>query len=500
MESSTAAPSSTGSSTIADLMGLAAERYADHPAVSFKRGDEWVDVTYREVGEIVSEIARGLIDLGLAQGDRAAILCSTRPEWTYASFGISSAAGVVVPIYPTNSPEECEWVAGNSESRFLFAEDAEQAAKIAQVRDRLPNLEAVIVLDGSADGAITLDELRERGRGRVARRGGRARGGREARGPVHVHLHVGHDRAAQGLRPPPRQLPLRGDDVRGREHPARGRRRLPVPAARPLVRAADRADRDRPRRQDRLLGRRSEGHRRRADGGQAALPAVGPADLREDLHARDLQRRPGEDPRRHAARPQGPRAPGGRPAGPGRAAGDVRQGRRGAVQERPQRVRRADAAGHQRRGADRAGDPRVLLRLRRAGARGLRHDRDGDGLDRVHARTPTSSAPSGGRCRAPRSGSPKTARSSSRARTSSTATTRWRTSRSARSRTAGCTPATSARSTRTASCPSPAARRTSSSRPAARTSRPPTSRTTSSSRAGSPRRSCTATAAPTRWR
>jgi long-chain acyl-CoA synthetase len=166
MESSTTAPSSTGSSTIADMMGLAAERYADQPAVSFKRGDEWVEVTYREVGDIVSEIARGLIDLGLQPGDRAAILCSTRPEWTYASFGISSAGGVVVPIYPTNSPEECEWVAGNSESRLLFAEDAEQAAKIAQVRDRLPNLEAVVVLDGTADGAITLDELRERGRGR----------------------------------------------------------------------------------------------------------------------------------------------------------------------------------------------------------------------------------------------------------------------------------------------------------------------------------------------
>jgi long-chain acyl-CoA synthetase len=166
MESSTAAPSSTGSSTIADLMSLAADRYADQPAISYKRGEEWVDVSYRELGETVSEIARGLIDLGLAPGDRAAILCSTRPEWTYASFGISSAAGVVVPIYPTNSPEECEYVAANSESRFLFAEDAEQAAKIAQVRDRLPNLEAVIVLAGEAPDAITLDELRERGRGR----------------------------------------------------------------------------------------------------------------------------------------------------------------------------------------------------------------------------------------------------------------------------------------------------------------------------------------------
>jgi long-chain acyl-CoA synthetase len=168
MESSTApaAPTSTGSTTIADLMGLAAERYGEHTAVKYKRGDDWIDVSYREVGTIVSEIARGLIDLGLEPGDRAAVLCTTRPEWTYASFGITSAGGVVVPIYPTNSPEECEWVAGNSESRFLFAEDAEQAAKIAQVRDRLPNLEAVIVINGEAGDAIRMDDLRERGRGR----------------------------------------------------------------------------------------------------------------------------------------------------------------------------------------------------------------------------------------------------------------------------------------------------------------------------------------------
>src|SRR3954454_9939193 len=168
MESSTAAaaPSSTGSTTIADLMGLATERYGDHTAVKYKGGDDWIDVSYRELGTIVSEIARGLIDLGLEPGDRGAVLCSTRPEWTYASFGIASAGAVVVPIYPTNSPEECEWVAGNSESRFLFAEDAEQAAKIAEVRDRLPNLEAVIVMEGEAPDAIRMDDLRERGRAR----------------------------------------------------------------------------------------------------------------------------------------------------------------------------------------------------------------------------------------------------------------------------------------------------------------------------------------------
>ena len=170
MESSTATVAeATGSATIADMMGIAAEKFADRPAVRFKRGEEWADASYAEVGTIVSEAARGLIDLGLQAGDRGAVLCSTRPEWTFASFAISSAGGVVVPIYPTNSPSECEWVAGNSESRFVFCEDAEQVAKILEVRENLPHLEAIVVIDGEADAERDIgsfDDLRDRGRQR----------------------------------------------------------------------------------------------------------------------------------------------------------------------------------------------------------------------------------------------------------------------------------------------------------------------------------------------
>src|SRR5206468_2413860 len=120
-----------------------------------------------EAGTIVSELARGFVDLGIEPGDRVALLAQTRPEWTWADFAITSAAGVVVPIYPTNSPEECEWVAGNSESRAIVCEDAAQVAKVAAVRENLPALEHVIVIDPTgAEGAIALDDLRERGRSR----------------------------------------------------------------------------------------------------------------------------------------------------------------------------------------------------------------------------------------------------------------------------------------------------------------------------------------------
>src|SRR3954449_11735060 len=151
----------TGSATIADIVGLAAERYGEQPAARFKRDGEWRDISYRELAATVSELARGLIDLGLQPGERVALLCTTRVEWSLIDFAITSAGGVVVPIYPTNSPDECAWVIGDSESRFVVVEDEAQGAKVAAVRDRLPELEYVLSIDDFA-------ALRERGRKRDA--------------------------------------------------------------------------------------------------------------------------------------------------------------------------------------------------------------------------------------------------------------------------------------------------------------------------------------------
>jgi long-chain acyl-CoA synthetase len=167
----TTAPSavehSTGSKTIADMLPKAAAKHGSKPAIRYKRNGEWKEHSYAELGEIVSEIGRGMIDLGIEPGDRVCILATTRPEWTYCDFGICSAGAVVVPIYPTNSPDECEWVAGNSEARAVVCEDASQVAKIVAVRDNLPNLQTIVVMEAEGDtaDAIPLEEVRERGRG-----------------------------------------------------------------------------------------------------------------------------------------------------------------------------------------------------------------------------------------------------------------------------------------------------------------------------------------------
>jgi long-chain acyl-CoA synthetase len=168
MEAGTAASPSTGSKTIADLIGRAAERYADRVAVRHKADGAWREVTYAQVGEIVREIGLGLVGLGIEPGDRVCLLARTRPEWTYCDFAITAAGAVVVPVYATNSPEECEWVAGESGAVAIVCEDAAQVAKIAAVRDRLPALRMVVVVDPAGDraDATPLADVRARGRRR----------------------------------------------------------------------------------------------------------------------------------------------------------------------------------------------------------------------------------------------------------------------------------------------------------------------------------------------
>src|SRR4051812_229649 len=149
MEAGTASPAavSTGSRTMADLIARAGEKHAERTAIKHKAGNQWVDVTYAELADTVKRVALGLIDLGLEPGDKVSILSHTRPEWTYANFGILAAGATTVSIYQTNSAQECEYVLEHSDSRAVFVEDLEQLEKVRQIRDRLPKLEFVIAFE-----------------------------------------------------------------------------------------------------------------------------------------------------------------------------------------------------------------------------------------------------------------------------------------------------------------------------------------------------------------
>ncbi len=109
--------------TVAALPGEATERFSDHIAARYKVDGEWRELTYSDAGKAIKEVALGLVDIGIEPGDRVCILANTRLEWVLAMYAISAAGGIVVPIYPTNSPKECQWVAGNSGAVAVICED-----------------------------------------------------------------------------------------------------------------------------------------------------------------------------------------------------------------------------------------------------------------------------------------------------------------------------------------------------------------------------------------
>ena len=270
-------------------VGLAAERYGERPAVRFKRDGEWRDMSYAELGERLGDRPRARSTSGSSRA--TASPCCARPASsgrTWTSRSRPPAPSWSRSTRPTR-PRSASGSSGNSESRVVVCEDAAQVAKIRAVRERLPALETIVV--DRARG----ERRRDRARRRCASAAARAtrRRSPSARGASRATTRTRSStrRARPGRR---RAACSRHGNYRdvtrmceGIDVIAGGRDRLPLPAARALLRAAHPAAVRRPRRDARLLGRRPAADRPRAEG-QADLPAVGAAHLREDLHARHL--------------------------------------------------------------------------------------------------------------------------------------------------------------------------------------------------------------------
>ena len=113
-------------------------------------GTGWYTLTWSQVAERVKNVACGLLSHGVGKGDRVAILAATQPDWVIVDLAILDAGAATTTVYTSNTPDECEHILSDSESTLCFAENAEQAAKLLEVRESLPALKAVVVMDGDA--------------------------------------------------------------------------------------------------------------------------------------------------------------------------------------------------------------------------------------------------------------------------------------------------------------------------------------------------------------
>lgn len=128
--------------------------------------ENWVSLTWSQVGDQVTRLAAGLVSLGVEPGQRVAIAASTRHEWVLADLSINAAAAATTTVYPSTGAEDTAYILSDSESRVVFAEDDEQVKKLIEQRASLPNLTTAVTFEPSAlgeDWVISLDELEQRG-------------------------------------------------------------------------------------------------------------------------------------------------------------------------------------------------------------------------------------------------------------------------------------------------------------------------------------------------
>lgn len=120
---------------------------------------EWHDLTSAEFRDEVLALAKGLLAQGIRFGDRVAIMCRTRYEWTLFDYALWTVGAQVVPVYPTSSAEQVFWMLYDSQCTAAMVEHEDHAMTVATVIDRLPQLRRLWQLDVGA-----VQELYESGR------------------------------------------------------------------------------------------------------------------------------------------------------------------------------------------------------------------------------------------------------------------------------------------------------------------------------------------------
>jgi long-chain acyl-CoA synthetase len=158
--------------TLAQLFFMAVDRHAGLAAAfRSKVAGVWTPITHRTAAERVQAISLGLRELGVRPGDRVALVSENRPEWALTDYACLCARAADVPIYPTLTPKQTEYILRDSEAVAVLCSTAAQLAKILEVRAGLPALRHIIVFDGGAkrDGVVTLAELEAKGRTAAAK-------------------------------------------------------------------------------------------------------------------------------------------------------------------------------------------------------------------------------------------------------------------------------------------------------------------------------------------
>jgi long-chain acyl-CoA synthetase len=136
-----------------------AARYGDRPFLWAKRGGAYRPTTWREARRQVADLARGLRALGLARGDRIAIVAENRPEWVIADLAIMASGCITVPAYTTNSVDDHRHVLAQSGARAVIVADGALTQRVLPAADQVASVEVIIAIEPPAVAQLSEAEL-----------------------------------------------------------------------------------------------------------------------------------------------------------------------------------------------------------------------------------------------------------------------------------------------------------------------------------------------------
>lgn len=147
--------------TLSDLF-LVAAGYHKPDCLLHKVAGEYKPIATAELVDRVRRVARALEKLGVAPGDRVALMAENGPHWPTVDFATLCRGAASVPIYPTLLPEQAAYIVKDSGAKVVVVQTAEQLAGLREHRSQIPGVEKLVMIDGEPggdDGAITLDAL-----------------------------------------------------------------------------------------------------------------------------------------------------------------------------------------------------------------------------------------------------------------------------------------------------------------------------------------------------
>jgi long-chain acyl-CoA synthetase len=133
---------------------------SNRAALRYKKDAQWQEYTWDDYFDNVEKVAGGLAKLGIGPLDRVCLLSSNCPEWVFISLAVQSLGAYLVPIYPSNTPEQVKYVVEHSEARLILVKDRQQLSKTDSWRHNLDTLKKTVLLFNEPPaGVMNYDEL-----------------------------------------------------------------------------------------------------------------------------------------------------------------------------------------------------------------------------------------------------------------------------------------------------------------------------------------------------